>query len=196
MTGYDVQSTVILELMLLAFEERPGALRIRPEGHDDLELRWADPNTGQPRCRYHQIKKATDNDPEAEWSLAHVARVLLGKTVANLKGNHDEQVWVLGDRVAAEVQELLAAGRNAPHQQRSSYLAALHRLSKAEAQVTEGLNNANLKHRLDRWNPTSSCGPIDQVRAISPVQWFFWPDDVATPFLLADHERTEVLTGP
>jgi len=40
MMGYDVQSTVILEL--------------RPEGLDDLELRWIDPSSKQLRLRYCQ----------------------------------------------------------------------------------------------------------------------------------------------
>ncbi|MGC4117866.1 MAG: hypothetical protein QM765_25625 [Myxococcales bacterium] len=120
------------------------------------------PATSLPRRRYHQIKKATDNDPDAQWSLASVARVLLGNALAKLQGNQDEQVWVLGDRLADEVQTLLAAGRNAPEQRRDTYLVALHRLAKAEAQVTDGLDDTSLKHRLDRWNPTSQASPINQ----------------------------------
>jgi hypothetical protein len=162
MTGYDVQSTVSLELILRGFAELPGNVEMRPEGQDDLELRWVDPATGQPRRRYHQIKKATDNDPDAAWSLAEVTRVLLGKAVAKLQGNLDEQVWVLGDRLADDVEQLLAAGRDGPEQRRATYLTALHRLAKAEAGVTEGLDDKHLKHRLDHWNPTSQHDAIDQ----------------------------------
>jgi hypothetical protein len=158
-TGYDVQATAILELILA--DELPPAVEVRPEGQDDLEFRWVDSATGQTRRRYHQIKKATDSDTDDEWSLAKIARVLLGNAVAKLQGNNDEQVWVLGDRLEEDVHQLLHAGRDAPEQRRQIYLNALHRLAKAEAQVTEDLSDTHLKHRLDHWNPTSNGGPID-----------------------------------
>jgi hypothetical protein len=166
MTGYDVQSTVILELILHGFAEPPGNVEMRPEGQDDLELRWVNPATSRLRRRYHQIKKATDGDPDAGWSLAEVARVLLGSAVAKLQGNLDEQVWVLGDRLAADVEQLLAAGRDAPDRQRATYLTALHRLAKAEASVTEGLDDkrcvsTSLRQRLHEFSeqrpPRADC---------------------------------------
>jgi hypothetical protein len=162
MTGYDVQSTVILELVLRGFAELPANVELRPEGQDDLELRWVDPASSQFRRRYHQIKKATDNDPVATWSLPEVARVLLGRAVAKLQGNLDEQVWVLGDRLAADVEQLIHAGHEAPDRQRTAYLTALHRLAKAESCMTEGLKDTRLKRQLDRWNPTSQNDTIDQ----------------------------------
>jgi len=168
MTGYDVQSKVILELILLGFDDLPETVKLRPEGKDDLELRWLDQETAQLRHRYYQVKKATDNNPDATWSLADVCRRLLGDAVKKLQGNEYEQVWVLGDRLANEMQQLLVAGSDAPEHHRSNYLIVLHRLAKAEALVTKNLKalkgskEPNLKHLLDHWNPTSQGGLIDQ----------------------------------
>ena len=167
MTGYDVQSTVILELVLDGFRGISENLRFRPEGQDDLEVRWVDSTSGQARHRFHQIKKATDNDPDAVWSLADVARVLLGDAVTKLQGNIDEQVWLLGDRLADDVEQLLAAGGNAPTQQRLHYLKVLHRLTKADVGVTTNVDDTRLKSRLDQWNPISQH--VDIVQDISQV---------------------------
>ncbi|MEQ1728896.1 MAG: ATP-binding protein [Vicinamibacterales bacterium] len=90
-----------------------------------------------------------------------MARILLGNAVAKLHGNVDQQVWLLGDRLATDVEALLAGGRDAPELARTAYLAALHRLAKARARVAEGLDDKRLKHQLDHWNPTSRHEPID-----------------------------------
>lgn len=160
MTGYDVQSTVILELILESFEQLPAPVQMRPEGKDDLEMAWIDPGTALRRQHFYQIKKATEGDPKAEWSVADVARHLLGDAVAKLASNDAEQHWILGDKLSADVQKLLAAGLDAPQKERGTYLVALHRLAKAETEVTSE-SKGKTKHLLDHWNPTSAAAALD-----------------------------------
>jgi hypothetical protein len=151
--GYDVQSTVILDLILTAFGHFPPSLRMRPEGLDDLVITWIDPSTSLQRQRFYQIKKASD-DPDAEWTLADIARELLGSAFAKLAGNDSEQRWILGDKVAADVDKLLAAGQRAAQSQRELYLTVLHRLAKAETEISTEMTG-KAKYQLDRWTPVS-----------------------------------------
>jgi hypothetical protein len=159
LTGYDVQSTVILELILTTFEEISVPILIRPEGRDDLDISWIDPAGPLERKRFYQIKKATEGDPSAEWSLASVARDLLGDAVRKLANNDAEQYWILGDKLSVDVQALLDAGHDAPEKERDKYLVALHRLAKAESRVTLDIDGP-AKHQLDRWTPTAQPGSV------------------------------------
>ena len=150
--GFDTQATLTLELMLDYFEKYPETARLRPEGEDDLDVSWKEPD-GSYRLRHYQFKKPSrlaSGKAVSPWSVADVARELLGAAVRKLIGNTAEQVWILGDGATEEVCQLLQAGRDAPVVARASYLNALHRLAKHQTDVSKG---SVLQKKLDAWIP-------------------------------------------
>lgn len=86
--GFIYQATVILDVLLPHFEQRPNA-RARPEEVDDLQLSWTE--AGPPRFEYVQIKKPReDNQGQLRaqpWTLREVARELLPSALLHLHGN-------------------------------------------------------------------------------------------------------------
>jgi hypothetical protein len=136
--GFDYQATVILDLLFDHFDRHGAGASIRPEGEDDLDLRWTE--AGVDRKRFVQIKKLTEdilaNPNPSTWSLADVVRKLLSDAVSHLAGNDHEQVWVLGDEVEAPVRELIEAGREAPARTPRAYWTAIHGLARTVAQAS------------------------------------------------------------
>lgn len=134
--GFDYQATVILDLLFQHFESHgPGAI-VRPEGKDDLDLRWTE--AGAERHRFIQVKKPTEDAlarPKPScWSLADVVRDLLPKVLTRLADNDDQQYFVLGDSIAAPVRTLFDAGVEAPFKATSGYWVVIHSLARAQAQ--------------------------------------------------------------
>ena len=107
--GFDYQSTVILDLLFDHFDHHGPGASVRPEGDDDLDLRWTEAGTA--RRRFVQIKKPTE-DAQASpkpspWTLSDVVRDLLPDAIAHLTGNDYEQIWILGDAVVVAVREFV-----------------------------------------------------------------------------------------
>jgi hypothetical protein len=57
--GFDYQATVILDLLFDHFDRHGPGASVRPEGKDDLDLRWTDASVD--RRRFVQIKKPTED---------------------------------------------------------------------------------------------------------------------------------------
>jgi hypothetical protein len=134
--GFDYQATVILDLLFDHFDRYGPGASVRPEGKDDLDLRWS--GAGIDRRCFVQVKKPTEDvharPNPSPWSMADIVRELLPDALARLTGNDYEQVWVLGDAVAATVRELFDAGQEAPFKKTSAYWTVIHGLARAEAQ--------------------------------------------------------------
>ncbi|MBI5926697.1 MAG: HEAT repeat domain-containing protein [Aquabacterium sp.] len=134
--GFDYQATVILDLLFQHFESHgPGAI-VRPEGKDDLDLRWTE--AGAERHRFIQVKKPREDalarPKPSSWSLADVVRDLLPKVLTRLADNDDQQYFVLGDSIATAVRRLFDAGVEAPFKASSGYWVVIHSLARAQAQ--------------------------------------------------------------
>ena len=163
--GFDYQATVILDLLFDHFEHHGPGASVRPEGEDDLDLRWTD--AGVDRRRFVQVKKPTE-DAQAcpnpsPWSLADIVRELLPDALARLTGNNHEQVWVLGDAVAAPVRELFDAGPEAPSTATNAYWTVIHGLARTEAQPLL-LAGSAVAQAASRWRAPNSV-PTDPVQA-------------------------------
>ena len=133
--GFDYQSTVILDLLFDHFDHRGPGASVRPEGEDDLDLRWTE--AGTDRRRFVQVKKPTEDlqarPNPSPWALSEIVRDLLPDAIARLTGNDHEQIWVLGDAVVMPVRELFDAGSEAPRKTANSYWTVIHTLARAEA---------------------------------------------------------------
>lgn len=134
--GFDYQATVILDLLFQHFEHRgPNAL-VRPEGEDDLDLRWTE--AGVDHHCFIQIKKPREDalarPKPCNWSLADLVRDLLPTAMTRLAGNEHQQNFVLGDPVTAQVRRLFDAGSEAPFKASNDYWAVIHSLARAQAQ--------------------------------------------------------------
>jgi hypothetical protein len=167
--GFDYQSTVILDLLFDHFDHHGPSASVRPEGEDDLDLRWTD--AGVDRRLFVQIKKPTE-DAQAclnpsPWSLTDIVRELLLDAVARLTGNDHEQVWVLGDAVAAPVRELFDAGANALHETTNSYWTVIHSHARAEAQKLLPARSS-AANAASRWRMPKSL-PSDPQQAQSAL---------------------------
>lgn len=156
--GFDYQSTVILDCLFDHFDQHGPSARVRPEGEDDLELRWVEPNNSSCQ-RFLQIKKPREDSNFAPtfqaWTLAEVTRILIPGTLRNLKGNAHEQVWLLGDDVEPEVANLLTTGQSAPTDAPGSYWRAVHLLARENALKAVSLNKED-RSKLMYWRfPTN-----------------------------------------
>lgn len=163
--GFDYQATVILDLLFDHFEHHGPSASVRPEGEDDLDLRWTD--AGVDRRRYVQIKKPTE-DAQARpnpspWSLMDIVRELLPDAIARLTGNDHEQVWVLGDEVAEPVRWLFDAGTEAYTKATDAYWALIHSLARKEAQIPPPAGSA-VATAASRWLAPKLL-PTDPVEA-------------------------------
>lgn len=163
--GFDYQATVILDLLFDHFEHRGPSASVRPEGEDDLDLRWID--NGVSCRRFVQVKKPTEDvqarSSPSPWSLADIVRELLPKAITRLTGNDHEQVWVLGDEVEAPVRELFEARTEALFKFTNSYWIAIHGLAREEARSSLS-NGSALARASSRWRAPNSL-PIDPVEA-------------------------------
>ena len=167
--GFDYQSTVILDLLFDHFDHHGPSASVRPEGEDDLDLRWTD--AGVERRRFIQVKKPTEDAKAcpnpSPWSLTDISRELLPDAITRLTGNNHEQVWVLGDAVAAPVREFFDAGANALHETTDSYWTVIHGLARSEAQklLTARSSAANA---ASHWRMPNSL-PTDPQQAQSAL---------------------------
>jgi len=131
--GFDYQATVILDCLFDHFEQHGLSARVRPEGEDDLELRWVGSNN-LPCQQFIQIKKPREDNSFAPtddaWSLVEVAKTLIPGTLRNLKDNTHEQLWLLGDGVDSAVADLISAGQSAPTKAPNSYWRVVHLLAR------------------------------------------------------------------
>jgi hypothetical protein len=158
--GFDYQATVILDRLFDHFDQHGPTATVRPEGVDDLDLSWID--VGTEYRRHEQIKKPRENnDGELKsdpWTLPDVVRELLPNTIRQLSGNSAEQVWILGDAVAADVSALVRAGARAPTIAVQIFWSAVHGL--ARNVVLEGLNpEPAIRGQIQRWRiPTDLSG--------------------------------------
>lgn len=163
--GFDYQATVILDLLFDHFDRRGANASVRPEGKDDLELRWTD--EGVTGCRFVQVKKpiedASTRAKPSAWSLADVVRELLPDAVAHLAGNDYEQVWVLGDEVDASARSLVEAGWRAAAEVSDRYWTAIHGLARKEAQKLLPAGSA-IAAAASRWSAPQSL-PRDPAEA-------------------------------
>ncbi|WP_287881878.1 HEAT repeat domain-containing protein [Aquitalea sp.] len=163
--GFDYQATVILDLLLDHFELHGLSASVRPEGEDDLDLRWTDAGVG---CsRFVQVKKPTE-DVQARpnpspWSLTDIVRELLPDAIARLTGNDHEQVWVLGDEVDAMGRGLFDAGPEGPAKTPDAYWTVIHGLARKEAQLLLPAGSAVAK-AASRWFAPKSL-PTDPAEA-------------------------------
>jgi predicted GNAT superfamily acetyltransferase len=114
--GFDYQATVILDRLFDHFDWHGPEATARPEGIDDLDLIWT-ADTVEYR-RYVQIKKPKEdqygNLKPAPWTLSAAIEELFPNTISHLSGNSDTQAWILGDKVADELNALVGAGESAP----------------------------------------------------------------------------------
>ncbi len=159
--GFDYQSTVILDLLFDHFDHHGPGASVRPEGDDDLDLRWTE--AGTTRRRFVQIKKPTE-DAQASpkpspWTLSDVVRDLLPDAIAHLAGNDYEQIWILGDAVVAAVRELFDAGSEAPRMTTNSYWTVIHTLARAEAKNLTAAGSA-LAQAASQWRTSDSLSAV------------------------------------
>jgi hypothetical protein len=163
--GLDYQATVILDLLFDHFEHHGPSASVRPEDEDDLVLRWTD--AGVDRRRFVQVKKPTEDalarPNPSPWSLTDIVRKLLPEALARLTGNDHEQVWVLGDAVAAPVRGIFDAGPEAPCKTTSAYWTVIHGLARAGAQMLLPAGSAAAL-AASRWRAPNSL-PTDPVQA-------------------------------
>lgn len=163
--GFDYQATVILDLLFDHFDRHGPSASVRPEGDDDLDLRWTD--AGVAHRRFVQVKKPTENaqthTSTSPRSVKDIARELLPNTIARLTGNDHEQVWVLGDAIAGPVRELFDAGSGAPFKTIIAYWTVIHAVARAEAQMLLP-DGSVLARAASRWQLPRSL-PTDPARA-------------------------------
>ena len=165
--GFDYQSTVILDRLFAHFDEHGLNGSVRPEGADDLDLSWVG-SDGSIHERFEQIKKPREdqetNPSRHPWTLPQVARELIPGALAKLDGNMHQQVWILGDEVSAEVNDLIAAGHAAPSRFPVAYWRLVHSLARDEA--LKAFDVGGTRPRLVRW-PVSTDLPPDPEAALA-----------------------------
>lgn len=168
--GFDYQATVILDLLFDHFDHYGSSASVRPEGEDDLDLRWIEAGVHR-RC-FVQVKKPTEDaqalpNPSI-WSLLDVTRGLLPDAVARLEGNGHYQVWVLGDEVAREVRELVEAGLGVLVKAPQAYWTAIHYLARKEAQIPLPAKS-DIAKASAKWKSPKSCpaDPLEAQRALT-----------------------------
>jgi hypothetical protein len=165
--GFDYQATVILSRLLDHFEQYGATALARPEGKDDLDLSWA--VNGAAHHRHEQVKKPAEDRSGKRtpkpWTVAKAIKDLMPATISHLSGNFDTQIWILGDTVNADLQSLVAAGRNAPNATAKAYWAVVHGLARNEA--TETVDFApSVRQKLRRRGVASGL-PADPAEALS-----------------------------
>ncbi|MGB4074155.1 hypothetical protein [Pseudomonas sp.] len=167
--GFDYQATVILDLLFDHFDHHGPNASVRPEGEDDLDLRWIDAD-GDHR-RFVQVKKpiedAQTRPNPSLWGLMDIVHGLLPDAVAHLRGNEYEQVWVLGDEVTTEVRELVGAGPRVLIEAPQACWTAIHYLARKEAQrsfpAKSDIAKASAKWKSSKTFPTD---PLEARRAL------------------------------
>ncbi|MBV5650879.1 HEAT repeat domain-containing protein [Pseudomonas aeruginosa] len=168
--GFDYQATVILDLLFDHFDRHGPNASVRPEGEDDLDLRWID--AGGDHRRFVQVKKPIE-DAQARpnpslWGLMDIVHGLLPDAVAHLRGNEYEQVWVLGDEVTTEVRELVDAGPSVLFEAPQAYWTAIHYLARKEAQRPFPAKS-DIAKASARWKSPKSfpADPFEAQRALT-----------------------------
>lgn len=168
--GFDYQATVILDCLITHFDEHGMAAAVRPEGIDDLDLKWTT-DDGATLQRYVQIKKPREDrfsSPTGKaWTVAEIATELVPGALVHLKCNDHEQVWILGDEVEEDVSDLINAGCSAPHYAPVAYWRVVHSLARAEA-VKDVPARTEARTRLMRWSPPTDC-PSDPEAALALI---------------------------
>lgn len=152
--GFDYQATVTLDLLFMHFDSKGASARVRPEGHDDIDLIWQENSV---ECRhYYQIKKPREDNQgnlkPRPWTLVEAVDELLPNTIRNLRGNPYGQTWILGDVISGDLQSLLTAGAAAPAHAAETYWTALHLLVRDEIIKKNDLAQSQ-RDRLLRWRP-------------------------------------------
>lgn len=170
--GFDYQATVILDLLFDHFDRYGPSASVRPEGGDDLDLRWTD--AGVDHRRFVQIKKPVEDDQTrpnpSPWTLVDIVPKLLPDAFDRLVGNDREQVWVIGDPVAAPVRSLFNAGVEAPAKATGSYWKVVHRLARSKAKLALPAGSDADKAASRWWGPKSlSSDPEEAQTALSAV---------------------------
>jgi len=167
--GFDYQATVILDLLFDHFDRHGANASVRPEGEDDLDLLWVEAGVDR-RC-FVQVKKPTEDAQALSnpslWSLMDVIRGLLPDAVARLVGNEHDQVWVLGDEVAAEVREFVEAGLGVLVKAPQVYWTAIHYLARKEAQLPLPAKS-DIAKASAKWKSPKSF-PADPLEAQSAL---------------------------
>ncbi|MHB9112956.1 MAG: hypothetical protein ACYC4D_10110 [Thermoleophilia bacterium] len=167
--GFDYQATVILDLLFHHFEHHGPSASVRPEGEDDLELRWTDADVDR-RC-FVQVKKPKEDalarPNPSPWSLADIVRELLPDALVHIADNNDEQIWVLGDTVDALVRRLFDAGLETPFQTTCAYWTVVHRLARTEATTLLSSGSA-VAQAASRWQVPDNL-PTEPVQALAAL---------------------------
>lgn len=166
--GFDYQATATLDCLITHFEKHGSAATVRPEGMDDLDLKWTTKD-GWSLQRYVQIKKPREDQffsPTGRaWTVAEIAAELVPGALANLRSNAHEQVWILGDKVEKDVSDLIDAGCLAPRNTPVAYWRVVHSLSRGEA-IEAASARAEARTRLMRWRlPTDLPSDAESVLA-------------------------------
>lgn len=167
--GFDYQATIILEALFDHFENHGPDATVRPEGQDDLDLHWTE--GAEAHLHHIQVKKPRedkngDRQPAA-WTLTEAVNELLPGTIARLAGNRSEQVWVLGDDVAAEVRSVVEAGKTAPSLAPAPYWTTIHLLARAKA-LSEGRPQGTAGDKLARARVNGTV-PDDPAEAMEKL---------------------------
>lgn len=163
--GFDYQATVILDLMLDHFDQHGTGASVRPEGEDDLDLRWD--VSGVEHRRFIQVKKPTE-DVQAQakpspWTLPNIVERLLPDALGRLVGNSFEQVWVLGDDIEDRVAKLFDAGALAPVKEAQAYWSVVHRLACTHGQTLLAAKSST-SSAVSRWRAPNTL-PSDPLLA-------------------------------
>ncbi|SEI17332.1 HEAT repeat domain-containing protein [Pseudomonas asplenii] len=167
--GFDYQATVILEMLFEHFEQHGPSASVRPEGQDDLDLRWTE--AGVDCRRFVQIKKPTEDaltrPAPSPWTLADVARELLPDAITRLMDNDHKQVWVLGDEVAPLARRVLEARPDEYSKPTSEYWSMIHSLARKKAQAHFPSDSAVAKAAA-KWRVPKSL-PIVSTETLSAL---------------------------
>lgn len=157
--GFDYQATVILDLLFEHFDTHGASARVRPEGEDDLDLKWE--NTDGSSCqKFIQIKKPREDSnnytPTNEaWTLSEIAKQLIPGALRNLANNPYQQIWLLGDNIETEIEALVAAGNSSPQDAPNSYWLLIHLLSRIKPLKRSSISKKD-KTKLMRWRPKAT----------------------------------------
>ncbi|WP_316186685.1 MULTISPECIES: HEAT repeat domain-containing protein [unclassified Bradyrhizobium] len=193
--GFDYQATVTLDLLFDHFDGKGQSARVRPEGHEDIDLTWQEGSVE--RRHYFQIKKPREDNQgnlkPSPWTLVEAVDELLPNTIKNLCGNLYEQTWILGDLVSDALQSLLNWGADAPLRAADVYWTALHLLVRDEVIKKSDLDKST-RNQLLRWRPTvdQKAAPADALQSL--VQAFL--DEITAsgaPSTIADRYRDRVI---
>ncbi len=167
--GFDYQATVILDLLFDHFDQHGSEAQVRPEGVDDLDLYWS--MGAEIRRRYVQIKKPRDDingdRKPSPWSLSDGINELFPNTIAYLKGNSHEQIWIVGDEVADELSLLLKSGINAPMSAGNAYWNVIHTLARNFAVRVDTLDHKTRQKLQYKRLPKNL--PTDPAKALATI---------------------------